>query len=219
MEKVDLTRCLEDGMTTFHTKLHSDVVIRQLGSIEEHGRETREVTFGTHTGTHLDAPLHFIKNGKTVDELSLDSLIGPVELTDFSHLDENEPVTISELDNEQISERMIFRFGWENRWGDAEDFYNDYPYLTVDAAEYLVNKGIKMLGFDIPSPDSSTRPLDGGDEDSPVHKVFLRNDVILVEYLKNLEEVDIEKEWKVAALPIKIKGADGAPARVVLWEE
>jgi arylformamidase len=219
MKRVDLTRCIEEGMTTFHTELHSDVVIRQLGSIEEHGRDTREITLGTHTGTHLDAPLHFIENGETVENLPLDGLMGPVELVDFSHLDENEPVTVSQLENERISERMIFRFGWEDKWGDAEEFYNDYPYLTVDAATYLVNEGVKMLGFDVPSPDSSSRPLDGGDDDSPVHKVFLGNDVILVEYLKNLDEINSRDEWRIAVLPLKIRGADGAPARVVAWKE
>jgi arylformamidase len=89
----------------------------------------------------------------------------------------------------------------------------------VNAAKYLVDEGIEMLGFDIPSPDSSSRPLNGGDEDSPVHKVFLKSDVILVEYLKNLDKIDDGKDWKIAALPIKIRGADGAPARVVVWNE
>lgn len=219
MELIDLTRPIYEGMTTFHTDLHSDVSIRQLGSIEEHGRETREVSFGTHTGTHLDAPLHFIKNGGTVDDLELDALLGPVEFVDFTDVAENEPVTVSMLEEVDIGPRTIFRFGWEDKWGDADDFYYDYPYFTVGAAEYLTEIGVKMLGFDTPSPDSSSRPMDGGDEDSPVHKIFLRENVVLVEYLHNLKTLDFDQEWSVAALPIKIKGADGAPARVVVWKE
>lgn len=219
METVDLTRGIEEGMTTFHTDLHSDVHIDQRGSITKHGRETREVTVGTHTGTHLDAPRHFINEGQTVEDLSLDALLGPVELVDFTHVDENEPVTVSMLEDETLGKRTIFQFGWGDRFGDSDAFYNDYPYLTISAAEYLVDEGVEMLGFDTPSPDMSSRPLDGGDEDSPVHKVFLRNDVILVEYLMNLDEVDFESDWNVAALPLKIDGADGAPARVVVWKD
>lgn len=219
METVDLTRRIEEGMTTFHTDLHSDVRINQLGSIAKHGRETREVTVGTHTGTHLDAPLHFIDGGRTVEDLSLDTLFGPVELLDFTHVDENEPVTVSMLENETLGKRTIFQFGWEDRFGDPDTFYNDYPYLTISTAEYLVDEGVDMLGFDTPSPDASSRPLDGGDEDSPIHKVFHQNDVILVEYLMNLNEVNFESDWNVAALPLKIAGADGAPARVVVWKE
>jgi len=219
MEIVDLTRRIEEGMTTFHTGLHSDVRIDQLGSIAEHGRETREVTIGTHTGTHLDAPLHFIDGGRTVEDLSLEALLGPVELIDFTQVGENEPVTVSMLEDETLGKRTIFQFGWEDRFGDSDAFYNDYPYFTVGAAEYLVDEDVELLGFDTPSPDASSRPLDGGDEDSPVHKVFLRNDVILVEYLMNLYNVDFDSQWNVTALPLKIKDADGAPARVVVWKE
>jgi len=219
MEKVDLTRSIEEGMTTFHTDLHSAVRIEQLGSIEEHGRDTRRITVGTHTGTHMDAPLHFIRGGESVENFSLHSLLGPVELIDLSHLSKNDPVSVSMLEREEIGQRTIFKFGWEDRWGNPDDFYNDYPYLTVDAAEYLVDQGIELLGFDTPSPDSSSRPLDGGPNDSPVHKIFLRNNVILLEYLANLDRLDFEESWSVAALPMKIRGADGAPARVVAWKE
>jgi arylformamidase len=213
MKIVDLTRSIDERMTTFHTDVHCDVRINQLGSIAKHGRETREVTVGTHTGTHLDAPLHFINGGRTVENLSLDVLFGPVELV------ENEPVTVSMLEDETLGKRTIFQFGWEDRFGDPDAFYNDYPYLTISAAEYLVDEGVDMLGFDTPSPDASSRPLDGGEEDSPIHKVFLRNNIILVEYLINLDEADFESDWNVAALPLKIAGADGAPARVVVWKE
>jgi arylformamidase len=218
MEIVDLTRLIQEGMTTFHTDIHSDVRIDQLGSIAEHGRETHEVTVGTHTGTHLDSPQHFIYGGRKIQDISLEELVGPVELIDFTHVGENEPVTVSMLEDETIGKRTILQFGWEYRFGDSDAFYNDYPYLAVTAAQYLVDEGIELLGFDTPSPDASSRPLDGGDEDSPVHKVFLRNDVILVEYLMNLNNVDFDSQWNVAALPLKIKNADGAPTRVIVWK-
>jgi len=219
MERIDLTRCIERGMTTFHTYWHPEVTVEQVGSIADEGRETHEVSFGTHTGTHLDAPRHFIEGGGAVEDLSLDALVGPVTLVDFTHLDENEAVTVDMLEDVDITERTLFRFGWEDRWGDADDFYFDYPYFTVAAAEYLVDQDVKLLGFDTPSPDASSGSLDGGEEDSPVHKVLLGAEVVLVEYLKNLGAVDPDEEWSISALPIKIRGVDGAPARVVVWRD
>jgi len=219
MEVIDLTRCIEEGMTTFHTYWHPDVSIERIGTIPEEGRETREVSFGTHTGTHVDAPLHFIEGGNSVDELPLDALMGSVQIVDFTHLGENEPVTTEMLRDVQLADRLLFRFGWEDRWGDPDTFYYDYPYFTVDAAEYLVEEGVKLLGFDTPSPDTSSGSLDGGEEDSPVHKVLLEDDVVLLEYLKNLDKVGGSSDWNISVLPLKIRNADGAPARVVVWRE
>lgn len=219
MERIDLTRCIESGMTTFHTYWHPEVTVEQIGSIPDEGRETHEVSFGTHTGTHLDAPRHFIEGGGAVENLPLDALVGPVTLVDFTHLNENEAVTVEMLEEVEITERTLFRFGWEDRWGDADDFYFDYPYFTVAAAEYLVDQGVKLLGFDTPSPDASSGSLDGGEEDSPVHKVLLGAEVVLVEYLQNLGNVDPNEEWSLSALPMKIRGVDGAPARVVVWRD
>lgn len=218
-EVVDLTRCIDEGMMTFHTYWHSDVSIERLGTIPKEGRETREVTFGTHTGTHVDAPLHFIDGGAAVEDLPLDALFGPVQFVDFTHLEENDRVTPEILDDIRIRPRMIFQFGWENRWGDPDDFYYNYPYFTVGAAEQLVKEGVQLMGFDTPSPDASSGPLDGSNEDSPVHKVLLDAEVVLLEYLRNLDAVDWSHDWSLSALPVKIRGADGAPARVVVWRE
>jgi arylformamidase len=206
-------------MTTFHTYWHPDVSIQQLGTISDEGRETREVTFGTHTGTHVDAPLHFVEGGASVEDLPLDALMGPVHFVDFTNLEENDPVTSEMLDDVRIANRMVFQFGWEDRWGDPDDFYYDYPYFTVGAAEQLVAEGVQLMGFDTPSPDASSGPLDGSGEDSPVHKVLLEAGIVLLEYLQNLDAVDPSHDWSLSALPLKIRGADGAPARVIVWRE
>lgn len=217
MEIVDLTRTIEEGMTVFPTYWHPEVEIKQLGTLADEGRETRKVTLGTHTGTHVDAPLHFIDDGRSIDQLPLDILMGPVSLLDFTGLGDNDSVTKQMLERYELSSRLLFRFGWENRWGDADSFYNDYPYLTIEAAEYLVKHRVKLLGFDTPSPDASSKSLNGGDEDSPVHKILLDKNVVLVEYLQNLDDLAESDDWNIAALPLKVLGADGMPARVVAW--
>lgn len=218
---IDLTYPVEEGMITFAAYWHPLTSIQQLGRLSQEGRESRKIELGTHTGTHIDAPLHFIKGGSTIDRIAPDILIGEVSITDFSHLRENEQVTEEMLRKVKITPRMIFRFGWGKHWG-TQKFYHDYPHFTSEAARYLVKKGVKLIGNDIPSPDDSRIILDeqtrGTGADSPIHKIFLRSGIVLVEYLANLDQIHELTGWKIAALPLKIKGGDGAPARVFLFK-
>lgn len=220
MQIIDLTYTIEEGMTTFNSYWHPFVEINQIGRHGHEGRETRKVSIGTHTGTHIDAPLHFVKDGLSVDKISLEDLWGDVEIIDFRYLTKGSCITESMLKNEKLGKKVIFNFGWGKYWG-SKDFYNDYPYFDIKAAEYLVNNGVKLIGIDTPSPDDSKIILDkdslGSDKDSPIHKIFLENGVLLVEYLANLDKVKDCNNWKIAVMPLKIKNADGAPARVCLW--
>ena len=90
MEFIDLSYNIEEGMLTFHTHWHPKVSIEQMGEIEKEGRESRKIIFGTHTGTHVDAPLHFIKNGNSIDKIPLEKLTyWNVDLQEayFSHVE------------------------------------------------------------------------------------------------------------------------------------
>lgn len=216
MEIIDLSYGIEEGMLTYPTPRHPITQITQLGRIPVEGRETREIRFGTHTGTHVDAPKHFVKGGKGVDELCLETLIGPVTILDFSHLEEGTSVMLSMLRDIEITPRMLFKFGWGKYWPSKEFYNKDYPTLSKDAASYLVEKGVKLLAHDTASVDPVFRDRHG-EEDSPVHKILLPNGVILVEYVANLDMVTDYNGWNIAALPLKITGADGSPARVILF--
>jgi arylformamidase len=222
MQIIDLTYTIEEGMTTFNSYWHPLVEINQIGRHGHEGRETRKITLGTHTGTHVDAPLHFVDGGKGICEISLDRLFGKVKIVDFGELPPAYCVTAKDIEKKNLAEKIIFRFNWGEKWG-SKDFYKDYPYFGNDAAQCLVDNGVKLIGIDTPSPDNGAIQLDaksiGTEADSPVHKIFLRNDVILVEYLANLNKIDCNLEWNIAVLPLKIKNADGSPARVCLWRE
>lgn len=214
---IDLTYSIEEGMLTFAAPWHPKVSIKQLGSIGVEGRETRALHFGTHTGTHMDAPLHFVQRGSSIDQIQLDKLIGEVVIIDFSFLRENEAVTGEMLREVQIAKRMIFRFGWGKHWGNTR-FYTGYPFFTIDAADYLISKGVELIGMDTPSPDDSRIKL-GSAEDSQIHKEFLNAGVILLEYLANLDGVDNNEGWSIIVMPLKLKGADGSPVRACLYKE
>lgn len=212
---VDLTYPIEEGMLTFHAKWHPPVEITVMGKISEVGRETRKLSFGSHTGTHMDGSRHFIEGGRTIDQIPLETVCGPVSIVDWSNLDSNFEITVEMLKQVNISERMIFKFGWSKYWGSMEDYYYHYPYFSKESAQYLVDQGLKVLGLDTPSPDDSRIRL-GSERDSEIHKIFLKNEIVLVEYLANLESVDLNLDWMLMAMPIKIKSGDGAPARVCL---
>ena len=218
MRIVDLTYDIAEGMPTFEAHWHPTVSIRQLGRLGMEGRETREVLLGTHTGTHVDAEIHFVPGGQTIDQVPLNRLIGPVSIVDFSGLGENGRVTVDMLAQVEVRERMLFRYGWSRFWG-TRKYYHGYPSITMEAAKYLIGQGLKVIGYDTPSPDQSSQKLEGDDEDSPIHKVFLKNGVILIEYLTNLESIDPLDGWTLCVLPLRIRGADGSPARACVMRE
>ena len=216
MQIIDLTYDLENNMITYSAPWHPKFLIEQLATINKEGRETRKVTFGTHTGTHIDAPRHFIENGGTVEKIPISKLIGSVQIVDFSYLKEEESVTLDMIKSIKISKKMIFKFGWGTKWGDMK-FYNKYPFFTKEAAEYMVSQGVELVGHDTPSPDASY--VISSKEDSPVHKIFLKNNVILVEYIANMETIPDYDDWTIVVSPLRLKDADGSPARVFIYKE
>lgn len=216
MEIIDLSYTLENNMITYNAPWHPKFSIQKLASISKEGRETRKVSFGTHTGTHIDAPRHFIENGNTVEKIPLEKLIGPVEIIDFSHIREKEAISLELIKSIKICKKMIFKFGWSKKWGDVK-FYDDYPFFSKEAAEYLVSKDVELIGHDTPSPDASYDT--SSKEDSPIHKIFLKNEIVLVEYIANLDKIENLNGWKIIVSPLKLRDADGSPARVIIYRD
>ena len=216
MKIIDLTYPIEEGMLTFNAHWHPSVSIEQLGKIDVEGRESRKIVFGTHTGTHVDAPLHFIKNGQSIDQIPIEKMFGEITIIDFSYLSENSEITKDMLEGKKITAKMLFKFGWGKHWT-QKNFYQGYPYFTKEAAEFLVSKNVELLSYDTPSPDDSRIKL-GSERDSEIHKIFLKNNIILVEYLANLEKIQEYDGWNISVNPLMIKGGDGSPARVYLFK-
>jgi len=163
---------------------------------------------GAHTGTHVDAPAHFIKDAVKIDSLSLEILIGPVRVVhvpgDATELDRD---FLATCDLNQV-ERVLFHTRNSSFWN--EGFRKDFTHLLPEAAEYLVNKGIKLVGTDYLSIEKFHSAH------HRTHIAILSNGVIIVEGL-NLSEVPAG-DYELICLPLKIsEGAgDGAPARAVL---
>ncbi|GAU80037.1 cyclase family protein [Fusibacter sp. 3D3] len=216
MKIVDLTFPIQNGMRKFDASWHIDTSVEPLGRIETVGRNTSKIIIGSHAGTHMDSPLHFIENGNSVDRLNLETLIGPVSIFDFSDLESNIKVTKQMLENLNLSDRVIFKFGWSDKWYNG-DYYSNYPFFSAEAVEYMIQNKVKLVGLDTPSPDDSSIKL-LSDQDSCIHKLLLRNEIVLIEYL-DLSKVDEYDGWNIIALPMKLKDCDGSPSRVVLMKE
>ncbi|HEY1658173.1 MAG TPA: cyclase family protein [Candidatus Sulfotelmatobacter sp.] len=218
MKIIDLSLPIEEGMMTFPTHWHPVAEVTILGRHGVEGRETRKLVLGTHIGTHADAPRHFIPGGGTIDEVPLEILIGPATIADFSGckaLDEIDVPDLKQKLGNKIPTRLILRTGWSQYFGNMK-FYNEYPFLSENAAQWLVDNGVRLIAMDTPSPDNPAHSR-GTAKDSPNHKVLLGAGVILVEYLTNLKSLSVP-EVELIVMPLKLKGCDGSPARCVAVE-
>jgi Predicted metal-dependent hydrolase len=168
--------------------------------------------FGAHTGTHVDAPSHFIDGARQVHELDLEKLIGDCRVLE---LDESvtaiEPAHLERMEN---AERILFKTRNSRFWDEAETvFRKDFTFITPEAARRLAEAGVKLVGIDY----LSVEKFDS--EDFAVHKILLEKEIVILEGL-DLREVPAG-DYELICLPLKIisETGDGAPARAVLREK
>ena len=217
---IDLSLPIHEGMLTTPVPWHPPVEITVLGRHELEGRATRKVTLGTHTGTHMDAPYHFVEDGATIDQIPLDVLVNEAVVLDLTEKGDFGKTSADDLRATGVEippgAGVIIHTGWYRRWM-HRDYYEKWPCLTMDACEYLAECRVRLVGLDVPSPDDPQDRIAFG-EVSPLHHFFLSRGLVLVEFLTNLDQIAGTKVLLIAA-PLKIVGADGFPARVLAVEE
>ena len=215
MKIIDLSFEIENGIPNCGTPWHQTVKVEQMGTIDTVGRNTHSILLGSHSGTHMDAPYHFIKGGSTIESTPLETLYGPISVIDFSKFKAGDVVQYDDVKNLKVTERMLFRFDWFKHWRTG-DYYKEFPFFSEEAVSFLIANGIKLLAMDTPSPDNMKNI---NSIDSPNHKAFLSKSIVIIEYLNNTDQIDLAKKHTLVALPLKIKGGDGSPSRVILFEE
>jgi arylformamidase len=168
-----------------------------------------KIEMGSHTGTHIDAPRHSFKDLPGTDTLDLDRFCGPCRVLDMTHVKEG--IEVSDLEEHSIKEgeRILVKTSNSERGWDT--FYDDYIYLSGDAADYLRDKKISLFGIDYFSVKKR------GGEDQRAHESLLGNEIAVVEGLK-LDEV-VEGEYIFLGLPLAFKEGDGSPIRAVLLSQ
>jgi arylformamidase len=164
------------------------------------------LVLGTHTGTHVDAPRHFIDDGLTVDALSLDLLIGRARVVEIS---KRGGIGVEELAEAGLREdiRVLLKTSNSALWNDTH-FHQDYTYITEEGARYLVEQGVKVIGVDYLSVEQYKKA------GAPAHRALLSQGVVIIEGL-NLYEAE-PGMYEMYCLPLRVADGDGAPARVIL---
>jgi len=195
-EVVDLTNVLEDGMPYYPGD--PEPRVRVWKTLERDGVNLKELHLGTHSGTHVDAPLHFLREGAGVDSLDPMAYSG-------------EAIAVSTVGHTEIPPSFIpdspppvilFYTGYSERWGRGLAI-REYPYLGVEAAEEIVRKGVRVVGIDSPSVEKP------GSRTPQVHIKLLGSGVLIVENLsKNLARL-VGKRFYFLCLPLPIRGGDG----------
>lgn len=188
------------------------VSIEHVSEIAKGARSNvSRISFGNHTGTHLDPPIHFIPNGKTVDQLDLDVLYGPAHVVDMTHVEK--AITAQDLEHAKMPQRairLLFKTRNSLLWG-RPGFQKDYIAFAWDAAQWLVDRGVKLVGIDYLSAEVF------GASEPRTHRILLGAGVIIVEGL-DLSHI-APGNYTLACLPLKIRDGDGAPARAILIQD
>jgi len=215
---IDLTRPIYHGMFVWYKTPLVDIKV--LKRHEETGREdgvsfqANLVLMSDHTGTHLDSTLHFDPNGHGVDEVPLDLLYGPAVVLDFSYKEACSSISKEELESALKEAKIapenlkvvLFRTGANEEFG-SEAYLNHYLEIRKEAAEWLIDQGIKVLGVDACTIDH--------DRDRATHMLARKKPFYHIENLTNLDRVPEKRIFTFVGLPLPLVGATASPIRAV----
>ena len=183
--------------------------VQQIGVAGAHANVSR-LALGVHTGTHVDAPLHFVENAAGVDTLPLNILIGRARVI---HLPRADRITAAALDQARHpprTRRLLVRTRNSNWWRDAStDFHTDFVAVSADGADWLVAHKVELIGVDYLSVAPWKESYD-------THRILLMAGVVVIEGL-NLNNIKPGR-YDLTCLPLKLIGSDGAPARAILTD-
>jgi arylformamidase len=166
-----------------------------------------KISFGSHTGTHIDAPSHTLEKGKNIEEFTLSTFIGICRVLDVTACETE--ITVEDLEKHKIKKDERILVKTRNSDIGFENFYEDFVYLSSLAAKYLASRDIMLFGIDALSVKKR------GLSDNTAHTALLSKNIPIIEGL-NLQNIQAG-EYFLVALPLEFTGIDGAPARVVLF--
>jgi arylformamidase len=216
MKIIDLSIPVRHG----EGRLGLEVAFSTPFTFEETGWQGSSVSMFCHYGTHVDAPNHFIRGGKSIETAPLAKLIGAAALIDLS---DHGPETGISGDTLEVRARhvergdiAILRTGWTDAaWG-TERFWHSGPFLEESGADWLVERGVNAIVYDFAEEYAVRRPGFRGEECAVHHKI-LGEEIYNIEYVRGLAQI-VQPRLAILALPVKLVGLDGAPARVVALE-
>jgi arylformamidase len=214
MKLIDLSHPLEHGQLNFPWDPKISVVAHN--TVASIGYNITQISMSTHQGTHLDAPFHFYDGGKTLDQMPLEKFYGETTLVDLAPggtLAAKTDLTMQKFAPHahkfQPGAKIIYRTGWDRQFGTAE-YFAEFPTLTLEAAQWMADRKIGMLGMDTPTPSTAWKEC---------HHILLKAgvEVVIVEGLRSLDQ--LPETFIFVGFPLNIIGRDGSPIRAVALVE
>lgn len=210
---IDLSQPICNGM--FHSRRYPEPSLKSLSTVASDGVGVTHASFAVHTGTHVDAPTHFLPDAESITDIPVDRFTGEGLVVEVDR-GPREEITVDDVvpavEAFGPDAMLCLRTGWDTRYSDHED-YRQYPHLSLELANALVELKVRMLAVDTPSPDLAEGPRPEG-FNWPVHQVLMGGGVLITEQLVRLDKV-VGKRFRLHAFPIALTGSDGAPARVI----
>lgn len=205
---IDLTQPINEGMPVFPGD--PEVKITPYLYLEQGGCRVSSWAMGSHTGTHMDAPSHFIDQGLSLDRYDVSRFQGRGVVVNATSLTAGETIGRQHLADALAlanpGEFIVINTGWSRYWG--QPIYDQHPHLSLEGAGMLVDHYISLVAIDCPDIEKAT------EEDYAVHQLLLLKDCLIVENLTNLEWIH-EPVGLFTFLPLPVKGADGSPIRAL----
>jgi kynurenine formamidase len=215
MKIIDLTLTVSDEIPTFPGSPQPSFIPWE--NVKEDGYNLELLFLSTHTGTHMDAPYHFLEKGAKIHEISLKKLVSETVLIK-SKKKGGESITKTDIQKFEKKygkitsfSSVIFYTEWQRNL-QKKYYFTKNPGLSVSAAKYLASKKINLVGIDSPSIDL------GKDSKFSVHQIFAKKGILIVENLANLEKIKSPK-FHLVVLPLKLKNATGSPVRAIAFVE
>ena len=207
----DLSQPIELGMTFYPGD-------PEPGILPAHGVpamwKVTHLDIGSHTGTHIDAPVHYITGGKSIDKYDLERFVLPGIVLPVANLIEDQPVFVEQikysLRNLPEGGAILIQTEWDRYWKTEE--YLRHPYLSLEAVELIARSNVNVVGMDTLNADSTVQMT------THAHRILLENDTLIVENLANLKKLQPAKLYQFSFLPLLLPGIDGSPIRAIAWE-
>jgi len=215
MKIIDLTLTVSDEIPTFPGSPQPSFIPWE--NVREDGYNLELLFLSTHTGTHMDAPYHFLEKGAKIHEISLKKLVSEAVLIKSK---KKGGESITKIDIQKFEKKhgkivsfssVIFYTDWQKNL-QKKYYFTKNPGLSVSAAKYLASKKINLVGIDSPSIDLGT------DSKFSVHQIFAKKGILIVENLANLNKIKSSK-FHLVVLPLKLKNATGSPVRAIAFVE
>ncbi|MFI9123639.1 cyclase family protein [Streptomyces bikiniensis] len=219
MSFIDISQGWYEGMPSYDAPWYPQFSINPVMTPESDpagvGRTFTELRIFPHNGTHIETGFHFFADREKIDEVPLETFVGPAMVADLSHKRDLEPITGEDLDN-IIGEawrpglRLLIRTDHPLLHLGKSDYWDTPPYLTPSAADWMVDNHVSLVGLDC----LTEQP---GDRTSPVHRRLLEAGIPILENIQNLHLVS-RADVHLVALPIKVSGVEAAPTRALVFE-